>query len=162
MNRRGGEPIQLTKNARIDANPAWSPDGKEIAFTSDRSGTPQIYVMDTDGGNVRRVSREGLSNDGASWHPEGKIIAYAHRNEAGQRFDIALTRLDTEQTQLLTTEPGSNEAPSFSPDGQHLVFESTRGGSSQIWVIDVDGSNLRKLTSEGENFAPAWSVQPST
>ena len=105
------QPVQLTKNARIDANPAWSPNGREIAFTSDRSGTPQIYVMDTDGGNLRRVSREGLSNDGAAWHPEGKIITYARRNEAGQRFDIAITSLETEETRLLTSEPGRTRRP---------------------------------------------------
>ena len=66
----------------------------------------------------------------------------------------------TEETRLLTSEPGSNEAPSFSPDGQHIVFESTRDGSSQIWVIDVDGGNLRRLTSGGENFAPAGPDTP--
>jgi TolB protein len=161
VNRRGGDPVQLTRSDRIDANPAWSPNGREIAFTSDRAGSPQIYVMDADGGNVRRVSREGLSNDGASWHPEGTRIAYAHRNEGGQRFDIAVTDLVTEETRLLTSDPGSNEAPSFSPDGQHIAFESTRDGSSQIWVIDVDGGNLRRLTSGGANFAPAWSGYPT-
>jgi TolB protein len=161
VNRRGGDPVQLTRNDRIDANPSWSPKGNEIAFTSDRAGTPQIYVMDADGGNVRRVSREGLSNDGAAWHPEGTSLAYAHRSEGGQRFDIAVTLLATGETRLLTSEPGSNEAPSFSPDGQHIVFESTRDGSSQIWVVDVDGGNLRRLTSQGENFAPAWSGRPN-
>jgi TolB protein len=162
VNRRGGEPVQLTNNAKIDANPAWSPNGREIAFTSDRAGTPQIYIMDADGGNVRRVSRDGLSNDGAAWHPEGSRIAYAHRREGGQRFDIAVTDLATEETRLLTSAPGSNEAPAFSPDGRHIVFESTRDGSSQIWVIDVDGGNLRRLTAQGESFAPAWSGRPAS
>jgi len=162
INRRGGAPVQLTHNDKIDANPAWSPNGREIAFTSDRAGTAQIYIMDADGGNVRRVSREGLSNDGAAWNPEGNRIAYAHRNEGGQRFDIAVTDLTTEETRLLTGPPGSNEAPSFSPDGRHIVFESTRDGGSQIWVIDTDGGNLRKLTTEGESFAPAWSGYPAS
>jgi TolB protein len=162
VNRRGGAPVQLTRSDRIDANPSWSPSGREIAFTSDRSGTAQIYVMDSDGGNVRRVSREGMNNDGASWHPEGNRIAYAHRIEAGYRYDIAVTDLATEETRVLTSAPGSNEAPSFSPDGQRIVFESTRDGSSQIWVIDVDGGNLRRLTSNGENFAPAWSGYPES
>jgi TolB protein len=160
VDRRGGQPVQLTRNARIDANPAWSPKGDEIAFTSDRAGTPQIYVMDPDGANVRRISREGLSNDGAAWHPEGTAIAYAHRSEGGQRFDIAVTTLAGE-TRLLTSEPGSHEAPSFSPDGNHIVFESTRDGASQIWVVDVDRGNLRRLTSDGASFAPAWSWYPT-
>jgi TolB protein len=116
--------------------------------------------MDTEGGNVRRVTREGLNNDGASWHPEGTRIAYAHRIEKGYRYDIAVTDLVTEETRVLTSAPGSNEAPAFSPDGQRVVFESTRDGSSQVWVVDVDGGNQRRLTSNGENFAPAWSGYP--
>ncbi|HVR28162.1 MAG TPA: hypothetical protein VMS86_01395 [Thermoanaerobaculia bacterium] len=162
MNRRGGSPVRLTHNERIDANPAWSPSGREIAFTSDRSGNAQIYIMDADGGNVRRVTREGLNNDGASWHPEGNRITYAHRAQAGHRYDIAVTDLVTEETRVLTSGPGSNEAPAFSPDGQRIVFESSRDGTSQIWVIDADGGNLRRLTSEGENFAPAWSGFPGS
>jgi TolB protein len=160
INRRGGNPVQLTHNDRIDANPSWSPSGREIAFTSDRSGTAQIYVMDADGGNVRRVTREGHNNDGASWHPEGNRIAYAHRSEAGHRYDIAITDLVTEETKVLTSGPGTHEAPSFSPDGQRIVFESSRDGSSQILVMDADGANMRRLTSDGQNFAPAWSGFP--
>jgi TolB protein len=160
VNRRGGAPVQLTHSPRIDANPAWSPSGREIAFSSDRAGTPQLYVMDADGGNVRRVTREGLSNDGAAWHPEGSRITYAFRSQSGHRYDIAVTDLVTEETRILTSGPGSNEAPSFSPDGERIVFESSRDGSIQIWVIDADGGNLRRLTSEGENFAPAWSGYP--
>ena len=155
--RLGGTLKRLTRNPRIDANPAWSPSGRELAFTSDRSGTPQIYVMDVDGANVRRVSRAGSNNDGASWHPEGSRIAYAHRHESGNRFDIAVIDLVTLENKILTAGPGSHEAPSYSPDGSRIAFESTRNGSRQIWVIDADAGNLRRLTSEGENYAPAWS-----
>ena len=156
--RRGENELkQLTTNRRIDANPAWSPNGREIAFTSDRSGAPHLYVMDIDGGNVRRLSREGTNNDGAAWHPDGNRLAYAHRHERGNRFDIAVIDVVTLENKILTAGPGSHEAPSFSPDGQRIVFESTRGGNSQIWVIDAGGGNQRRLTSEGENFAPAWS-----
>ena len=155
--RRGGQLVQLTNHPRIDANPAWSPSGSEIAFTSDRSGTPQIYIMDADGGKVRRVTREGSNNDGASWHPDGNRLAYAHRHESGNRFDIAVIDLVTLENRILTSGPGSHEAPSFSPDGSRITFESTRGGSRQIWVIDADAGNLRRLTSDGENYAPAWS-----
>lgn len=160
IDRRGRDLRQLTDHRRIDANPAWSPNGREIAFTSDRSGTAQIYLMDADGSNVRRLTRSGPSNDGAVWHPDGGRIAYAHRDQSGNRYDIAVVDLVTRELQILTTTPGTHEAPSFSPDGRRLVFESTRDGTRQIWVIDVDGGGLRRLTSEGENFAPAWSERP--
>ncbi len=157
IERTGGEPRRITNSSRIDANPAWSSSGREIAFTSDRSGTPQIYVMDRAGTNLRRVTREGANNDGAAWHPDGTRLAYAHRHKAGNRFDIAIIDLITLENRILTSSPGSHEAPSFSPDGQRVAFESTRDGTWQIWTIDVDGRNLRRLTTEGRNYSPSWS-----
>jgi len=155
--RTGGELRRITHSSRIDANPAWSSSGQEFAFTSDRSGSPQIYVIDRNGGNLRRVTREGSNNDGADWHPDGTKLAYAHRHESRNRFDIAVIDLITLENRVLTTAPGSHESPSFSPDGQRIAFESSRDGSWHIWTIDIDGRNLRRLTSEGDNYAPSWS-----
>ena len=157
VRRDGGGLQRITTAPRIDTNPSWSPSGREIAFTSDRSGSPQIYVMDRSGGNLRRVTREGSNNDGGAWDPDGTRLVYAHRHKSGNRFDIAIIDLITLENRLLTSGPGSHEAPSFSPDGQRVVFESSRNGSSQIWVVDADGHNLRHLTDEGLGFAPSWS-----
>ena len=157
IERTGGAPRRITNSSRIDANPSWSSSGREIAFTSDRSGTPQIYVMDRAGTNLRRVTREGTNNDGAAWHPDGTRLSYAHRHKSGNRFDIAVIDLITLENRILTSGPGSHEAPSFSADGQRVVFESTRDASWQIWTIDVDGRNLHRLTSEGKNYSPSWS-----
>src|SRR5262249_14324102 len=77
----GNRPRRLTNNSGIiDTSPRWNPKtGKEIAFISDRSGTPQIYIMDSDGSNVHRVLNEGGQADAPAWSPDGQFIAYTWR-----------------------------------------------------------------------------------
>ncbi len=156
----GGRPRRLTNSNATDFNPAWSPNGREIAFTSDRTGRPQIYLMDRDGTNLRRLTTRGKYNEGASWHPDGTHLVYSHRSDDGVRFDIALLNLVTLEQRLLTADmPGLHEAPSFSPDGRKIVFETSKaGGSRQIFVMDANGRRLRQLTSGSHgNFGPSWS-----
>ncbi len=155
----GGGLRQLTYSAGIDTSPAWSPSGREIAFTSSRSGSPQIYVMDSEGANLRRISTQGGYNDGAAWSPDGTRLAYASRQ--GGTFNIAITDLVTLETSLITAGRSSDESPVYSPDGRKIAFASTRSygnrRETQIYVVDVDGANLKQLTREGNNYAPAWS-----
>ena len=155
----GGNLRQLTYSPGIDTSPAWSPTGREIAFTSSRSGSPQIYVMDSEGANLRRISTQGSYNDGAAWSPDGTRLVYASRR--GPTFNIAITDLVTLETSLVTGGRSSDESPVYSPDGRKIAFSSTRSYGSrretQIYVVDVDGANLKQLTREGNNYSPAWS-----
>ena len=146
---------RLTFNNAIDTAPSWSPTSREIAFTSDRGGTPQIYIMDAEGSNVRRVSFGGSYHDAAAWSPAGDRITYVSRVD--QIFDIYVLNLRTEQVIKLTESNARNETPSWSPDARHLVFSSNLSGKIQLYTIDYDGSNLRRLTSKGENKLPDWS-----
>ena len=158
--RDGSGMRQLTHSPAIDTNPAWSPSGREIAFTSSRSGSPQIYVMDSEGANLRRVSTQGSYNDGAAWSPDGTRLVYASRR--GGTFNIAASDLVTLESFLLTSGRSSDESPTYSPDGRKIAFASTRSygrrRETQIYVVDVDGANLRQLTREGNNYAPSWTV----
>ncbi len=155
----GGALRQLTYSPGIDTSPAWSPSGREIAFTSSRSGSPQIYVMDSEGANLRRISTVGSYNDGAAWSPDGTRLVYASRRNG--TFNIAITDLVTLETSLVTGGRSSDESPAYSPDGRKIAFASSRSYSrrreTQIYVVDVDGANLKQLTSEGNNYSPAWS-----
>jgi len=151
-----GEKIKrLTFNKGIDTAPSWSPTSREIAFTSDRGGTPQIYIMDAEGSNVRRVSFGGSYFDGPAWSPTGDRIAYVSRVK--QIFDIYVINLRTNQTIKLTESNARNESPSWSPDGRHLIFSSNLSGTIQLYSIDYDGANIRPLTTKGENKLPDWS-----
>jgi len=159
--RDGGNLRQLTSSRGIDTSPAWSPNGREIAFTSSRGGSPQIYAMDAEGANLRRLTFQGSYNDGADWSPDGTKIVYSSRT--GNRFDVVVVDVVTNEALALTSGPASNESPSFSPDGRRIAFARTLGngpGRTQIFVMDAGGGNLRQLTSQGNNWAPAWSGYP--
>jgi len=149
---------RLTFNAADDLSPSWSPTGGQIAFTSDRGGTPQIYVMDSDGSNVRRLTFEGDYNTSPSWSPKGDWIAYSCRN-GERRLRICLMTPDGQTgRQLSPSGEGDDESPSFAPNGRDIVFSSNREGKTHIYTLHLDGTGLRRLTSDGaNNISPAWS-----
>ena len=157
----GTELRRLTDNRAIDVAPSWSPNGRTIAFTSDRTGAPQIYTMDRDGLNLRRVSFEGSYNDSPAWSPsrQHSEIAYASRIER-RPFDIVVHDFETRQTRQLTTGRGSNESPSWAPNGLHIAFTSNRAGNDQVFTMHREGSNLKQLTREGSNTTPRWGNPP--
>ncbi len=150
---------RLTKDNSIDIAPSWSPDGRQIAFVSDRTGAPQIYLMDADGGKVRRLTYEGSYNTHPAWSPDGRWIAYESR--IGSQFDIWLIDVEGKVNVPLVDHPRSDEAPSWAPNSRHIAFASTRRGRADIYVIDVSGENLRRLTGDaGDNKSPAWGPFP--
>jgi TolB protein len=156
MNRDGSGVRRLTNHPAIDTTPTWSPAGNEIAFTSDRSGTPQIYVVSADGiGSPRRVSVESYA-DRPTWAPAPyNEIAYAARSGPG--YDIKIYDVASGERRQITFGEGSNESPAFAPNGRHLAFTSTRKGKSHVFTIARDGRGLRQVTTAGNNFAPDWS-----
>lgn len=158
IHRDGTQLRRLTTSGGIDTNPAWSPRGEQIAFTSSRSGSPQIYVMNTDGKNVRRISFQSNYNDGAAWDPEARFLVYASRTRDGRRFDIVKVDLQTGEQSTLTASPGSHEAPTYSPDGRFIAYESSRSGRKQIYVMTSDGDPVSQLTNGSDNFGPSWSA----
>lgn len=156
MNADGTNVRRLTNHPAIDTTPTWSPQGHQIAFTSDRTGAPQIYAVGVDGTGLRRITFESYC-DRPTWSPAPyNEIAYSSRTGPGH--DIKVVDLATNEVRQLTFGLGTNESPSYSPNGRHVAFMSTRGsGDKQIWLIGRDGRGLRRLTSEGNNEMPSWS-----
>src|SRR4029453_17961405 len=132
------------------STPTWSPSGNQIAFTSDRSGSPQIYIADADGlGQPRRITVNESYADRATWAPAPyNEIAYAARTGPGydiKVYDVA----NGGETRLIPHGEGSNESPAYSPTGRPLAFVSSRGGNQQVFTIGRDGVGLRQITKEG-------------
>lgn len=144
LDRRGRIIRRLTRTRAIESSPSFSPDGQEIVFSSDRSGSPQIYVMDIEGLNVRRLTYEGRYNDSPSWSPRGDLVVFVSRTDRG-RFDIC-TITPTGKDYRILTNRGANENPHFSPDGNSIVFSSTRLGGLEIFTMDSHGRKQRRLT----------------
>jgi TolB protein len=142
----------------IDTEPKINPKtGNEIVFVSGRSGPPQIYRMNMDGSDVERLTPGEGDATNPSWHPGGQIIAYAwSRGYVPGNFNIFTMDVASRAYTQLTHGEGKNENPSWAPDGAHLVFGSTRSGTHQIWSMLADGTQVRQLTTQGNNETPVW------
>ena len=141
-----------------NTSPSFSPDGRRLAFTSGRSGHPEIYLMDADGANAELLTPfqfgETSYRSGPSWSPDGRLIAFQSRIEG--RFQIVTINLRDHGMKQLTNE-GSNEDPSWAPDGRHMVVTSNRSGSKQLWVLDSETGRARQLTRSSGARLAAWS-----
>ena len=174
MDADGGNLRRLTNNPAGDRNPSWSPDGKQIAFTSDRDGhvnvhgwpNPDIYVMDADGNNQQNLTNNPASDWSPSWSPDGKRIAF-HSNRDGRfNWEIYVMDTDGDNLQNLSNTPFDDRNPSWSPYGAHIVFSARRKGhfenkfsiTHEVYVMDIDGGNQRRLTENRNNdWDPVWS-----
>jgi TolB protein len=154
----GGGLKRITTSGGPDAQPVWNPKtGKTVAFVSGRSGLPQIYLMNADGSNTEKLDLPDMGYVvDPDWSPNGQLLAFSWRRPDGN-FDIYVTDVATRQLVQLTRDAGRNEKPSWAPDGRHLVFQSTRTGTWQIWTMLADGTDARQLTREGQNESPNWS-----
>jgi TolB protein len=149
---------RITFAAGVSTSPAWNPKtGKQIIFVSDRAGEPVLYLANSDGTDVQKLDMPdmGYVVDPA-WSPNGQLVAFSWRRPSGN-FDIYVMDIVGRQLVELTRDAGRNERPSWAPDGRHLVFESTRTGTRQIWSMLADGSEPRQLTYSGQNESPNWS-----
>ena len=160
----GKDKKQLTSGPRgaMNVEPAVSPDGNRLAFSSDRSGKAMVYVLDLNSGSTTRLTYAGHYNASPAWSPDGKRIAFAGGTE--KHFDIFIVDADGKNLQKLTSAQKSNgrgannEDPSFSPDGRFILFRSDRSGKYQLYVISVDGKNEYRLTFDQHNYyRPQWS-----
>jgi TolB protein len=155
----GGRPKRLTFSNGANMSPAWNPKtGQTIAFVSDRGGTPQLYLMNADGTSTTKLDLpdKGYVIDPA-WSPNGQLLAFSWRRP-NDNYDIYIMDAASQQLVELTRDQGRNERPSWAPDGRHLVFESTRTGTRQIWTMLADGSQPHQLTTTGHNESPNWST----
>lgn len=160
-NQSGSDLHRVTSSRGHDVSPTWNrKTGSEIAFVSGRTGLPQIYTMGADGTNVQRLTDQGYAVSPA-WSPNGQFIVFSWMRHYGPGApgseDIYIMDVASKQWIQLTHDGGRNDFPSWAPDNRHIVFQSNRTGSLQIWTMLADGSNQKQITTSGNNSEPDWS-----
>jgi len=149
---------RLTNNPAIDSSPCFSPDGSQIAFVSNRQGSPQIFVMSASGGGAKRVTFQGKYNQTPRFSPRADKpqLAFTGRDERGV-FDIFILDLKSGRIDRLTQGKGSNLDPTWSPDGRLLAYVSSRGG---LYVQNPETHHEVQVW-RGSGSSPSWGPAPS-
>ncbi|MDP9203172.1 MAG: serine/threonine-protein kinase [Gemmatimonadota bacterium] len=132
-----------------------SPDGKSLAFDSDRSGNMDIYRMSVGGSGLQQLTRNPADEFLPAWSPDGKQITFQSWR-SGNR-DVYVMSADGSSERLLVGGPAHEWSGTWSPDGTQMAIFSNRGGKMDIWVVPVAGGEPRQLTFKGGAFTPRWS-----
>ena len=159
----GGNVQRMTTNKGPDVSPVWNrKTGAQIAYVSGQTGLPQVYTMESDGTNQQRMTDQGYAVSPA-WAPNGQFLSLAWTRKYGPgepgSSDIYLMDIASKQWVQLTHDGGRNDFPSWAPDGRHIVFQSSRTGKEEIWMMLADGTKVRQLTFTGRNTQPNWSFK---
>ncbi len=154
----GANERQLTKNGSINLSPAFSPDGKEIYFTSFVEGDPKLFKVNIASGRISKVTDfPGLSAAPAISYDGLKLACALSKDGNSEIYELDLAG---NVKKRMTRHTAIDTAPSWSPDGELLTFTSDRSGYPQVYIMDKNGDNQRRLTYEGRyNDSPAWSAR---
>jgi TolB protein len=158
---RGAAAARLTTSPADDFGPSFSPDGRRIAFTSDRRGNYDIYTMNAAGRDLRRITTNAGKDAFPSWSPNGRTLAFAS-NRTGD-WELYTTNANgSGHLVQVTHRAGVDSLPVWSPDGTRLAFDAPRNRHYQICVVPAGGGTISVLTGgTARNVQPAWSPDGS-
>jgi Tol biopolymer transport system component len=150
---KSGTATRLTDDPALDFNAAVSPDGRRVAFVSERDGSPEIYAMNADGTDVRRLTDSFCLNDRPAWSPDGKQIVFTSTREPAGKPGQSWTALyvmnaDGSGVKRLSPPGATDLSPAWSPNKECLAFASRTAQGQGVWVMKPDGSG-RRLVAKG-------------
>jgi TolB protein len=155
MDYDGFNPKRFTVNRSLNILPAWSPDGRALAYVSYRQTSPDVFLASIFEGKSLNLTQGKGQSFAPSFSPDGKRVAFASSRSGN--FEIWVANVDGTSPRKITNSAASETAPSWSPTGAEIAFTSDRAGGPQIYVMDSEGLNVRRLTTVGNwNDAPAW------
>lgn len=137
----------LISSTRLDISPQYSPDGKSIAFQSDRLGSIEIWMCDSEGANPVQLTSMGGLTAAPRWSPDSRHIVFDSRSEGN--VDIFAVGVEDRRPRRLTTDPAEDTAPSWSRNGQWIYFSSNRSGQLQVWKMPARGGQVVQVTKHG-------------
>jgi len=149
---------RISNIQKIEVSPRVNPKtGSDVLFISGRSGHQQLWRMNMDGTDKEMLTTGEGDVANPAWSPDGHHIAFSWtRGYEPGNFNIFVMDIADRKYVQLTTNSGRNENPWWAPDGVHLVFSSMRGRVTQIYSMLADGTNVRQLTTQGNNLQPVW------
>ena len=151
----GFNPRRITVNRKLNILPAWSPDGRSLAYVSYRTGSPDVFRAHIFEGRSANLTGGAGQSFAPAFSPDGKRIAYASSRSGN--MEVWVANADGTGARKITSSPAADTAPTWSPTGAEIAFTSDRTGAPQIYVMDAEGLNVRRLTTVGNwNDAPAW------
>lgn len=157
LDRKGEIIEKLTERSGINVSPTWSPDGTNLVFVSDRSGKPQLFHMVMRTRKVRRLTFEGTENAEPNWSPTENLVVYSSLRDGVYQL-FMLNPLTADEPQQITHDLSHHESPSWSPDGNQIIFVKRDGKRQQIYGIMKNGSFERRLFNiPGSQTYPQWS-----
>lgn len=158
MNSDGSNLIRLTTNATHEYNAVISPDGKRIAFESNRTGVYQIYTMNTDGSDVQRVTTSGIWDQFPRWSPDGTRIVFSRVVQYPGVSRVCVVNADGTGSVQISGGSNNDWGPDWSPDGTRIAFYSYVGGHAEIYTMNPDGTGRQRITNSApDKTCPRWS-----
>jgi TolB protein len=157
----GANQTRVTVTGSLDITPAWSPDAKALAYTTYRTGFPDILVANVYGGGAPTRPARGTPtqhNFLPAWSPDGSKLAFMSPRDGNP--EIYVVNRDGSGLRRLTNHPENDVTPTWSPTGNQIAFTSNRTGRPQIWIMNADGSGQQQITRETWCDRPTWSPAP--
>ena len=156
---------RLTTGPWDDITPAISPDGKSVAFASNRNGYWDLYLLDLSGGQVSRLTDTTEYEAAPSWSPDGLWLAYETYHD--ENLEILIRPMtEAGESIRLTNNPAADHSPAWSPGGRTIAFVSDRSGENEIWLADLDKNEAERYQNlsnnpGGKDSRPDWSPDGS-